>query len=119
MRNLSRALLFSGLAIVAAVTVWAQVFPIRWEDDTQEIGPTPLTGGIQAEALRLVPLDAPPFGCDDTKRGWLVVLHDTVGDATQSDFLCICVELFDEFTHNSLGFFWSDAGAESPANLCQ
>ena len=120
------ALLFSGLAIVAAVTVWAQlpdtrrVFPqIRWDDVTQEAGPTPLTGGIQAEALRLVPADAAPFACEATKNGWLAVFHTEAPDATQSDFLCICAELFDEFTFDSLGFHWAGvAGHSDPIDFC-
>ncbi len=111
MRNLSRALLFLGLAIVAVVAVWAQVYPVRWDDVAQETA-TPLTNGIQADALGLgpFPLGAGP-ACNTTTKGWLTVFQTSVQAHGQSHFLCICVQL-------SQGFRWVAVDQE-PGDLCQ
>ena len=123
MRNFSRALLFSGLAIVAAVAVWAEVYPVRWDNVTQEAPvATPITGGIQAEALGLGPftLDAPPE-CDGTTPGWLTVFDVEDPEVLQSHFLCICVELFDTDDLMTLGFHWVLVGGEEnhPDHVCE
>ena len=116
MRNLSRALLFLGLAIVAAVAVWAQVYPVRWDDVAQETATrTPLTSGIQAEALRLGPFAAAPE-CGTTTTGWMTVFA-TLPWTGQSHFLCICAELFDG-TGESTGFAWV-AVSQEPGDLCE
>ena len=94
-------LVFGGVLATAALAQSQSVFPLRWdEEEPDRVMGTPVDA-IEADAVRLRPLDAPPVACDADHVGYMYMQND-INDTqpTYDSQLCVCT------INDNLGFFW-------------
>jgi hypothetical protein len=104
---------FAGLTLGATLLAVAQsVVPVRLDDFDEEapaLAPSSV-GGIEADVLRLVPRDAPPFSCTPAELGSLYVQRDAADFFTSIDqTVCVCAPVENDPTTG----FWKVVGSSN------
>ena len=99
-----------GLVLIATVT-WAQsVFPVKLDRDEEVTSvPQAITAGdpvaLHAAAIRLPPLDAPPFTCTNATLGYMY--HQCATFTFSILARCVCTDDPDD----GLGPYWALEGS--------